>query len=147
MNTKKLFLNYAVATKDRASFAKKIEALKPWTWSAKRQAEHDAIVVRGLALRYGFKWGKYDSDKAVYSGLAIKSPGADVLKANEKMNDDYGAARKALADERRMFKERVVVKASLTDKLHKEGKHLAAYTDAQFKRIAELRKAYIAKQQ
>lgn len=143
MNTKTLFVQFADGSIQLATLKAKIREAKPWNLSASGKADIDGAVVRALAHRYGFSYGTYESDKAVFSGLAIKSPGKETLDADAKLKQNYGAARKALADARRLFAKPVEhAVASMTDKKHAEAKRLAKFTPEQVKAIVALAAKY-----
>lgn len=139
-NLKSLFIALVTSSANTSNTLADIKAQKPWTKPATVKNEIDGAMVRSLASHYGFSYGAYDSEKAVYSRLAIKSPGKDAVEETKRR---YGAARKALAMARKLFDKPVEhAAANLTDRKHAEAKRLAKFTAEQVKAIVALAAKY-----
>lgn len=79
-----------------------VDAAKPWKWSAKRQNEADAQMVKALAKASGFEYGDA-ATSSKFSGLCIKKP--EGLKPKSERAKLYSRATSALNRAREKFIE------------------------------------------
>lgn len=114
MNKKSLFVRFAKSAYADAKNAGDLYAAKPWTWDKAEKIECDASAVRAIAKDAGFACGQAEAGAKKLSGLCIKSPGADALKADVALNRAYNNAKKAVSRCRAQF-IKPETRAAMTD--------------------------------
>jgi len=135
-----LLIAFAHTEGESVAMRDELRSRKLWTASAAVKNELDAKLVRSIGRDYDCKVGT-NPKNGVFSLLTFVTP----KDADDDTRQNYRNAHKTLSVSRKaaFIKPAKKAQASLTDKQHKEAAALAKFTDAQVKRILELRKQII----